>query len=79
MGRREERNKGICTNIGKLTNTVGEKVRKLYVVYTVQYQRKDKQIEKRKVARKVRKEQKISTKWRVGKISETKKNYFLVQ
>jgi hypothetical protein len=37
--RREERNKGICLNIGRLTNTVGGKVRKCIYVHEVSKKR----------------------------------------
>ncbi len=76
MCRREERNKGICINIGRLPNPIGEKVRKMYVHRKVSEKR---QTNRKKEGGKEGKDSKRYTKWRIGKISETKKNYFLVQ
>ncbi len=48
--KKEEKNKGICIKYKKINKYHRGKSEKLYV----QYQRRDKQIEKKKVAKKVR-------------------------
>ncbi len=68
--------KEFVLNIKKLTNTIGVKVRKR-MYCTVSKKRQTNRRWQRKMARKVRKEQKRSTKWRVGKYQKLRKTIFL--